>query len=249
MHALIPWLVVLAYIVPLFGTLVSMRRRTRSLWSMGDSLRKLFPEDRYYRKIKLWETRYNSWKDRHPIAHYINSDRLNLAAGTMEYAFGHLRDYTIGLWMMAAFIFELTLMIVGDPDLRSLRFLPLLYHGFFASLSLWTYRRHVSTGLKMTEFMRVNPHVHPHEFFEHYYRRLGPLTTAIPTKARQTIDPHHVSYRTGAKPKIALWPILHGMYDTAIFARSAYKALETIGEEYGREVFDGMASFWGSRML
>ncbi len=244
-----PWLVVLMYLVPLVGTLVSMRRRGASLWSMGDSIRKLFPDDRFYVWVKKCESLYNAWKTRHPLTSYLNLDLINLNAGKIEYAFGHLRDYTLGLYMMAAFVFDLTLMVFGDTETRAGQFPPLFYHGLFALLSLWTYRRHVTTGLQMTEFMRVNPHVHPQEFFDHYYRRLGPLTIPVPSKAARLVSPLDISYLSGGKPKQGLGPLLHGAYDTAIFARSAFKAMETIGREYGREVFDVMASLWGSRML
>lgn len=249
MWQMIPWLVVVAYIVPIIGTLASMRRRAKSVWSLGDSLRRLFPEDRIYKKIKNWEGRYGTWRTRYPISAYLNHHLLNLFAGKVEYAFGHLRDYTIGIYMMAAFVFDITLMVFGDISLRGEQFPSLFYHGFFALLSLWTYKRHVATGLMMTEFMRVNPHVHPAEFFEHYYRHLGPSAVPIPTRAVRTVDPTNISYLTGGRPKQSYWLLLHGFYDTAIFARSAHKALTTIGQEYGREVFDVMASLWGSRML
>jgi 1-acyl-sn-glycerol-3-phosphate acyltransferase len=101
----------------------------------------------------------------------------------------------------------------------------------------------------MTEFMRVNPHVHPKEFFAHYYRRLGPSNVPVPSAASSTVDPMNISYHTGKPSRQSYWLLLKGFYDTAIFARSAYKAMETIGREYGREVFDVMASLWGSRML
>ncbi len=244
-----PWLVVLAYIVPLIGTLAAMRRRAKALWSFGDSLRKLFPEDRFYRKIKAWEDRYRTWRAKHPIAVYFNLDRLNLTAGRIEYAFGHLRDYTLGVYMMAAWVCDITLMVFGDAHLRGERFPRLFYHGFFALLSIWTYRRHVAAGLQLTEFMRVNPLVHPKEFFEHYYRRLGPSNIPVPTHATETVDPTNISYHTGRPAQQSYFLLAKGFYDTAIFARSAFKAQETIGREYGREVFDVMASLWGSRML
>jgi 1-acyl-sn-glycerol-3-phosphate acyltransferase len=249
MSQLIPWLVVLIYIVPIIRTFVSMERRAASLWSFGDSLRRLFPEDRFYRKIKKWEVDYRAWKKRHPLASYVNSDQLNRLAGRIEYTFGHLRDYTVGVYMMAVFVFDLTMMIFGDPVSRSDLFPSLFYHGFFALLSLWSYRSHVAAGLQMTEFMRVNPHVHPQEFFENYYRRLGPSALPVPARAERSVNPTDISYLTGKNPKQGYWPLIHGFYDTAIFARSAYKALEVMGPEYGREVFDVMSSLWGSRML
>ncbi len=237
------------YLVPIIGTLAAIRRRSKAVWSVGDSLRRLFPEDRFYRRIKAWETVYRDWRARHQIGSLVDLEKLNLFAGKVEYAFGHLRDYTVGVYMMAAFGVDLTLMLFGSHETRANRFLSMFYHGTFALLSIWTYRRHVSAGLQMTEFMRVNPLVHPQEFFEHYHRRLGPSNVPVPTRAARTVTPMNISYHTGKPSRQSYWLLLKGFYDTAIFARSAYKALETIGREYGREVFDVMASLWGSRML
>ncbi|HSA60044.1 MAG TPA: lysophospholipid acyltransferase family protein [bacterium] len=246
---LIPWLAVVMYLVPIIGTLAAMRRRAKAVWSVGDSLRRLLPEDRFYRWVKSVETRYRGWRDRHRIGSIVDLDRLNLFAGKAEYAFGHLRDYTVGVYMMAAFGVDLTLMLFGSHETRAHRFLSMFYHGTFALLSIWTYKRHVAAGLQMTEFMRVNPLVHPQEFFEHYYRRIGPSNVPVPTRAARTVNPTDISYHTGKPSRQSHWLLMKGFYDTAIFARSAYKALETIGREYGREVFDVMASLWGSRML
>ena len=237
------------YFIPFVGTLVSMKRRVSSLWSWSISLRNLLPDDRFYKKVRLWETQFHQWKQRHSLSNYVHSERLNLTAGKFEYAIGHLRDYTIGLYMMAHFAFTLTLMVFGESTTESRLFPSLFYYGLFSFLSLWTYRRHVTSGIQMTEFMRVNTHVHPEEFFEHYYRRLGPTATPIPTKASRIVNPENISYLTGKKPQQSLWQFVHLLYDTAVFARSAYKALDAVGKEYGREVFDAMASLWGSRIL
>jgi 1-acyl-sn-glycerol-3-phosphate acyltransferase len=249
MSQILPWLVVLIYIVPIIGTIVSMRRRANQIWSFGKYLRAFLPEDRVYRRIKVWEARYEAWKGKHPLSHYLNLDLLNRYAGKLEYLLGHTRDYTIGLYMMGAFVFNLTLMVIGDANIRADRFTSLFYYGFFALLTLWTYRRHVATGLQMTEFMRANPNAHPGEFFEHYYRRLGPSAVPVPAKAIRIVDPTNVSYLSGKKPKQGYWPLLRGVLDTTIFARSTYKALETLGPEYGREIHDVIAPLWGSRIL
>ncbi len=244
-----PWIVVFAYLIPMIGTLVAIWRRAGQIWRIGDTLRAFLPDDRIYRKIRGWDQRFVAWKKRYPLVEQASIQQLNLLCGKLEYAIGHTRDYTIGLWMMGGFVFDLTLMVFGDPVIRAERFLKLFYHGLFALLTLWTYRRHVAAGLQMTEFMRVNPQVHPQEFFDHYYRRLGPMTIPIPERATRTVDPTNVSYRTGRQPRQTAWIWIHGAYDTALFARSAYRALVTLGPVYGREVFDVMASLWGSRML
>ena len=244
-----PWLVTLIYLVPIVGTITQIWRRAGQIWRIGDALRAFLPEDRFYRKVREWDRQFVAWKRRHPVAQYAEIQSLNRLAGKLEYAISHFRDYTIGLWMMAAFVFDLTLMVVGDPAVRAGRFPQLFYHGLFALLTLWTYRRHVTICLQLTEFMRINPSVHPQEFFDHYYRRLGPAAVPIPERATRTVDPARVSYRTGKPPQRTAWIWIHGAYDTAIFARSAFRALETMGPVYGREVFDVMASLWGSRML
>ncbi len=243
------WLLVLMYIVPIIGTFVAMIRRFGSFWSISESIRKLWPSDRFSRKVFGWSDRWRAWRDSHPLANYVNVNQLNYAAGCVEYAFGHLRDYTIGLYMMTAAVVYLTLMVFGSDAYAARYFDRLFYHGFFALLSIWTYRRHVTTGLQMTEFMRANPRVHPQEFFEHYYRRLGPAATPIPGQARGAIDPHDISFKSGKKPRQSYWLLIHAFYDTAIFARSATKAMQTLGPQYGREVFDVMAQLWGKRIL
>src|SRR3989338_3030802 len=213
MVPIIPWLIVLTYPVRMIGPLASMRRRAKTVWSVGESLRRLLPEDRVYRAIKKWGGSCRAWRGNHPIARYMNEDLLNLGMGKIEYAFGHLRDYTIGVYMMGGFVVDLTLMVsTGEPHLRTQRFPSLFYYGFFALLSLWTYRRHVATGLQMTEFMRVNPHAHPEEFYEHYYRRLGPASTPVPSRATRTIDPTNVSFLTGGRPRRSIRKLLHGVY-------------------------------------
>lgn len=244
----IPWLVVLLYAVPIIGTIAQIWRRMGEVWRIGESVRSLLPDDRFYRKIRGWDQRFVAWKRRLHLTEKPLLQVLNLLAGKVEYALGHLRDYTIGLFMMGAFVYDLALMTFW-AGFQTVPFSTLFYHGFFALLTLWTYRRHVTIGLQMTEFMRINPLVHPQEFFDHYYRRLGPASIPIPVRATETVNPISVSYRTGKGPSLSLWTWIHGAYDTALFARGAFRALEIVGPEYGREIFDVMASLWGSRML
>jgi 1-acyl-sn-glycerol-3-phosphate acyltransferase len=178
------------------------------------------------------------------IPRALLSPALSRRLGTMEYLFGHLRDHTVGLVAVTLAAYDLTSIVFGAPFGISQ-----LAHVLVAQLSILSHHRHVESGLAMTEFMRVNPTVHPQEFFDRYYDRLGPRTEAPPTKAQQVIDPRDVSFMTGAPPKQSLLPLLRGLFDTAIFARSAYRTLTACGSQYGREVFDAMATLWGSRML
>ncbi len=159
-------------------------------------------------------------------------------SGGLEYLIGHVRDHTLGPLALGVGLWRLSTG-AGAP------FGPL----GLAVLSYWSYRRHVRVGLQMTEFMRANPLAHPGEFFDHYYRRLGVASTPVPAKATRSVDPALVSYRTGAPKRQSVWILAHALYDTAIFARSAYRAITEVGEAYGRDVFDVMASLWGSRML
>ncbi len=243
------WFIVLVYLIPIVGTLVLMGRRTRSAWSFGRGIRKRLPDNPVSRTLKRWSDVIRSWWGRQALGRRLSVRRVNVELGRVEYMFGHLRDYTFGVLMLAGAVFNLTMCLLVSRENIPNYFFDAFYCGIFAGLSLATYRRHVSTGLKMTEFMRVNPWVHPQEFFDHYYRCLGPLTEPIPELAETNINPEDVSYLTDHEARTGYERLLYGFYDTAIFARSAYKVLDTIGEAYGREVFDVMASLWGSRML
>src|SRR3989338_6916911 len=247
--SLTPWFLVLIYIVPITGTLIATGRKIRSLWTIGEGLRKRIPHQRISHlkdSLKNW---FAEKEKRYPLTRYLKIQKINAIAGITEYAFGHLRDFIVGTVLLFTDIGYFFLTSFAKRELMSDHFGAFLYFSTFALLSIFTYRRHVAIGLRMTEFMRVNRLVHPQEFFDHYYRALGPLQTPIPTFATRTVDPAHVNYKQGRSPKHVLGPLLHGLYDTAIFARSAYKAYIKIGAVYGRDVFDVMASLWGSRMM
>lgn len=243
------WFIVVIYLIPLVGTVVAIGRRAQATWSFGRGIRARIPDNPLSRTLKAWSQVIRAWWSRQKLGQRLSVRRVNLELGRIEYRFGHLRDYSVGTLMTAGTVFYLTMCLLVGPEKLSAYFYNAFYCGFFACLSLATYRRHVDTGLKMTEFMRTNPRVHPQEFFDHYCRRLGPLTKPIPERAEQSVDPEAISYRTGQAAGLGYARLLYGFYDTAIFARSAYKALEVIGPAYGREVFDVMASLWGSRII
>ena len=170
--------------------------------------------------------------------------RLNRRLGELEYLYGHLRDHTVGVAMVFLAAYDLTRVLFGDGfDASSVA------HVFGAVLAAAAYQRHVNVGLAMTELMRMNPTIHPQEYFDRYYDRLGPRAIALPARATRTIDPTDVSFTTGAPPLQSKKPLVRALYDTAMFARSAYRVLATCGPQYGRETFDAMATLWGSRVL
>jgi 1-acyl-sn-glycerol-3-phosphate acyltransferase len=169
---------------------------------------------------------------------------FNRRLGALEYLFGHLRDHTLGVAWVGLAAYDLTSVLFGAAFGGAE-----LAHVVGAALAAIAYTRHVHAGLAITEFMRTNPTVHPEELFHRYYDRLGPHGVALPPHASRTIDPADVDFTTGASPTQRLRPLARALYDTAIFARSAYRTLTVCGPAYGREVFDAMATLWGSRVL
>ncbi len=245
----IGWLVVLVYLIPIVGTVVSWGRKIRSLWSIGGDVRNLIPPNPISRTLKRWSMAIRAWWRSQDLSKRWKVKEINVVLGSLEYLIGHLRDYTIGVVMTGGAVYNLTMSLLVKPQHVTSYFYDAFYFGVFALLSLFTYRRHVTTGLKMTEFMRVNPWVHPSEFFKHYYRAIGPLNVPVPERATEVVDPEDVSYCTGKAAETGKGRLLYGFYDTSIFARSAYKAMTSMGPVYGYEVFDVMASLWGSRII
>lgn len=167
---------------------------------------------------------------------------LNRWAGRAELYLGWLRDYFFILyslwilghriegWMTLGFFWVWPLEVV---------FLAL------AAASRW-WRWHGLAVLQ--EFARLNPCVHPSEFFDHGCRRLGFFPHRLPQKARSLIDPDHLDFRTGKKPRRSFWLLLCGVYDTFLFATLAYKAFVWKGERAIRSAGSGLSVVWASRI-
>jgi len=120
--------------------------------------------------------------------------RLNGFAGRLELSLGWVRDY----FMIPLSLYVLGLRIYGWIEVSGYAF-PLEFFPFGLSLYARWWRWH---GLAILhEFARLNPKVHPSEFMEHLYARLGFLPHPVPKRGTKFIDPNHLDFRKNKPPR------------------------------------------------
>lgn len=168
---------------------------------------------------------------------------LNRFAGRLELFFGWARDYTLMPLSLYWFGNRVTGWIqFADP-------FSMPYELFFLGLSIYArwWRWHGLAPLQ--ELARLNPKIHPTEFFEHLHARLGFLPHRVPDKARRVIDPAHLDFRTGKRSSLSFWIFLRGVYDTFLFGTLAYKAFCWKGVKYIRTAGSGLSLVWASKIF
>ncbi|MBI4125299.1 MAG: 1-acyl-sn-glycerol-3-phosphate acyltransferase [Deltaproteobacteria bacterium] len=167
---------------------------------------------------------------------------MNRWAGRLELHWGWLRDWffiVVSLWILGG-------RIAGWVEWGFLWDWPA--EVVFLGLALYSrwWRWHALAVLQ--EFARLNPRVHPSEFFEHLHGRLGFLPHRVPAKAARLVDPDRLDFRTGKKPGQSLWLLLRGVYDTFLFATLAYKAFRWKGAKYIGAIGSGLSMVWAARV-
>lgn len=167
---------------------------------------------------------------------------LNRLFGRLELYVAWIRDFSIipfSLYLLGNHIYG---WVKGGWD-GTIPF-EILLLGFSVYARWWRWR-----GLKiLQEFARLNPKVHPNEFFDHLYRRLGFLPHRVPRKALKMIRPHHLDFKENKSPFLSFWILLHGIYDTFLFATLAYKAYRWNGAQYIRTAGSGLSIIWAARL-
>lgn len=167
---------------------------------------------------------------------------LNRLAGRFELYLG---------WMRDTFFVVVALAVAGHRIYWAVEFglpfgLPVEIAFLLAALYSRWWRWH---GLKeLQEFARLNPRVHPAEFFQHLYGRLGFLPHRVPLAAARFVDPAHLDFKTGRRARRSFWALLHGLYDTYLFVTLAYKAFKWQGAHYIRTAGSGLSIVWASRV-
>lgn len=167
---------------------------------------------------------------------------LNRLVGRFELFFGWMRDVILIPFCLTLLGIQIYHWVQGGViDTIPVAWVPL---GLSVYARWWRWH-----GLKpLQEFARMNPRVHPAEFFQHLYARFGFLPHRVPLKAERKIDPAHLHFKKNRKPTVSFWLLLHGVYDTFIFATLAYKAFKWKGAQYIQRAGSGLSAVWASRM-
>lgn len=173
--------------------------------------------------------------------------KLSRSVAGLEYYVAPFRQWVVGWPFVGFYFYKLAFHLVqGQPI--NLWFLSL---GFWVSLVVIMRPLMKSADdLKLAEFVRQNPEVHPQVFFERYQLQLAFGGVSIRDLSGRDLIPGPVcDFRKGqrARLKKAVW--FRGLIDTGYLSHMGLRVLKALGQEYLCEVFDPLASLWGKRIL
>lgn len=167
--------------------------------------------------------------------------------GEIEYALHPFRFYLIGVPLAAFCLFEaLYFAALGRLHVAPVTAAVLLG---FALLNFWTQSRKISTNLRLTEFLRVHPDVHPEDFFTLFKLDLAFGLTRLFDYKTRIISPEGADFRERARPAQTALILFGSLLDTGYLTYMVLTALKKLGPHYAREVSDHVAALWGKRML
>ncbi len=167
---------------------------------------------------------------------------LNRWAGCLELYLGWVRDILVIPLALALFGFRIRFFFESG----GIFWWPWEILGLALALYSRRWRWH---GLRpLFEFARLNPKVHPSEFFGHLYALLGFCPHRVPKVAKKNIDPLHVNFRKNRKPKQSFFIILKSAYTLFFFPTLAFKVFRWRVSR-SKEVASGLSLIWASRMM
>ena len=173
--------------------------------------------------------------------------RVNGLFGRWEQAVCPLRGTVVSLWLAGGAIWYFWLGIERAE------------HGHFAlsfaagALLLvgWSMRRFkASARMRLLEFARRFPAIHPQEFFDHFFCSSGAVRHALPERPFKEIDPAAIDFRRGAPSARSAGPmrLIAGVASTVWLARLVILAREGGGPEFLRSCASALALVWGTRL-
>ena len=164
-----------------------------------------------------------------------------------EYFLGGIRNVIIGTSVLIWLLVEVVLLMTGEARHDIWIYLWLLALSFINWNQIhWGNR----AKLRVAEFLRMNPEIHPSPFFYLYKKELA-FGGVDFTRYQNvpTLDPLETDFRDEDRPNKASWPLVLSVADTAHLAKIVMAAVRWVGPNYAFEVSDSLGSMWGKRVL
>lgn len=176
------------------------------------------------------------------------SNRFLDGLSDFEYAVLPFRHYFVGFPLILGVIYFAGLILRNPYDSERICFFVALV--FYAHLVIWIARCKVITDLKMAEYLRCFPHMHPGFFFQKYKRELAFGGGDFGLKSAPTLlHTNEVNFISGQRPVHKVSLLFKGIFDSAYLAHLSLNVVKYVGKRYAFEVFDSIASVWGKRVL
>lgn len=167
--------------------------------------------------------------------------------GETEYVLHPFRFYLVGIPIALFCVFELGYYFLQGRlpvDSNAVSFLV-----GFAVLNFWAQAQKQATNLRLTEFLRIHPDIHPEDFFTLFKLDLAFGLTRLFQYQVRSISPEEADFREKGRPTQTAFILLGSLLDTGYLTYMALTAHKKLGPHYAREVSDHIAALWGKRIL
>lgn len=178
--------------------------------------------------------------------------RCNLWMGRYEWCVHPFRDTLLcGIWI-ALLLYDGYVwyrIAVGEREeaLPAHGWEVALYAGL-AGLSCWVWcdiRRH---RIRLLDYARRAPCMHPREYFHAFFAGHGPIPAQLPDHPPQLQLPA-IDFRRGTPARRRCWPVFHAVCTTTFMASQVLLARRRFGPDASPAIFDGLMQIWGARVL
>jgi len=172
---------------------------------------------------------------------------LNKPLGIWENLVCPFRDYPVSAWLAGGSLWHFW-QGIEHGDYRAFAVSVLSLALILAGYGMRRFRR--SSRLRLLEFIRLFPAIHPQEFFDHLICFSGFVRHALPEKPFKSVDPSNLDFRRGRLlgRKIGLLRIFVGVWSTIQLARLVLLAKEEGGAEFLRTAASALSVVWGTRI-
>lgn len=166
----------------------------------------------------------------------------------IEYVLTPFRFYLVGV--PVTFVVSFLLITYGVTGSVSVPVPMVLSLVACSLINAFAQSHKIATNLRLVEFLRQHPRIHPQDFFTLYKRELA---FGVPDLFHHTlvreIGPEDADFRAKGRPKQTSSVLFASALDTGYLNYLILTALRHVGPGYAREITDPVGCLWGKRML
>lgn len=166
----------------------------------------------------------------------------------IEYVVFPFRSFFVGVPTWIACVGLGSFYAFNPPDAEGIRFFIILIA--YSWLVLWSNKQKVTTDLKILEYLRCYPQMHPTDFFSMYKHELafGGVDFTSNHRPRDLL-PNECNFRRNKRAIQSVFYLVQCLFESAVIAHICLSGLKHIGQRYVFEVADAIGSIWGKRAL
>ncbi len=165
----------------------------------------------------------------------------------LEYYIQIPRFYLVGMPVLIGSVAYMGMLFFKVPEVS---INGLIFLVFYSYLVLWHVRQKRITDLRMTQFIKLFPNVHPEVFFNKYQLELAfGGVDFFHCDEDQQIEVANANFKQGVRPEQKILTLIRAFVDTATICHICLTGLKVMGPVYLKSYADKLGALIGKRVL